>query len=153
MDKTIIVHPIGKVNRTDGKVSIQLEADVTKGLRQLEHFSHVIVLWWADRQDSEEQRSIYETIPPYAPEHLTGVFACRSEYRPNPIAVSVCPIVSVDIDTGTLVVTEIDAYDGTPVLDLKAYFPVIDKVEKPRLPSWLSGWPEFMPENGIGIME
>jgi predicted transcriptional regulator YdeE len=47
-------------------------------------------------------------------------------------------------------VGDIDAVDGTPLVDLKGYFCVCDRVQKARLPAWLEGWPEWMPENGIG---
>ncbi len=44
-----------------------------------------------------------------------------------------------------------DAYDGTPTVDLKAYLPVCDRVKEPSIPEWLSYWPEWMPEEGIGL--
>jgi len=48
-------------------------------------------------------------------------------------------------------VQNIDALDGTPVIDLKAYFPVSDRVKDARLPDWLVGWPEWFPEEGLGL--
>jgi len=48
-------------------------------------------------------------------------------------------------------VSDIDAYDGTPIVDLKAYFPVCDRVKEATIPEWLSNWPEWMPEQGIGL--
>ena len=43
--------------------------------------------------------------------------------------------------------------DGTRIVDLKAYFPVCDRVQEAKIPQWLAGWPEWMPENGIGLEE
>lgn len=84
--------------------------------------------WWAAEHDNEASRSILQTDPPYAEDKRTGVFACRSEYRPNPIAMTVCPI-----------------------LDLKTYFPVCDRVKNATIPAWLRGWPEWMPRNDLGL--
>jgi len=79
------------------------------------------------------------------------VFATRAEYRPNPIAMTTCKILNVDEIMGIVKVADIDAYDDTPIVDLKAYFPVCDRVKRTRIPEWLSDWPEWMPEEGIGL--
>lgn len=149
----IRIEPIGVVRRDGKSIQINLEKQFAPGLTGLEHFTHVIVLWWAHGMDEEKYRKMLQTNPPYAPEHLTGVFATRAPYRPNPIAVTVCPIRKVDGETGVVEVTDIDAVDGTPVLDLKAYFPVCDRVRVASIPDWLSDWPEWMPDEGIGLQE
>lgn len=64
-----------------------------------------------------------------------------------------CKLLGVDEEAGLLKLAEIDAFDGTPVVDVKAYFPVCDRVQEARIPAWLSDWPEWMPEEGIGLME
>jgi tRNA (Thr-GGU) A37 N-methylase len=110
-----------------------------------------MVFWWAHRHDNERSRTTLQCEPPYAKGKITGVFATRAEYRPNPIAVTTCKIVAVHEPTGTVTVADIDAYDGSPIVDLKAYFPVCDRVRQARIPEWLSDWPEWMPEEGIGL--
>ncbi len=60
-------------------------------------------------------------------------------------------MLKVDEKNGIIEVSDIDAYDGTPIVDLKAYFPVCDRVKEARIPKWLSNWPEWMPEQGIGL--
>jgi len=110
-----------------------------------------MVFWWADRHDNERSRSITQTRPPYASGKLTGVFAARAEYRPNPIAMTTCKMLEVDEGRGTVRVANIDAFDGTPILDLKAYFPVCDRVREATIPEWLSDWPEWIPQEGIGL--
>jgi tRNA (Thr-GGU) A37 N-methylase len=92
-----------------------------------------------------------QTEPPYAEGRVTGVFATRAEYRPNPIALTTCKILDVDEEDGTVHVAKIDAYDDTPILDLKAYFPVCDRVKDASIPEWLVGWPEWMPDEGLGL--
>lgn len=49
---------------------------------------------------------------------MTGVFATRAEYRPNPIAMTTCKILKVDEVKGIVTVADIDAYNGTPIIDL-----------------------------------
>ena len=146
------IQPIGAVRRTPSdETSVEIDAPYRSALKQLDLFSHVIVLWWADRSDNPAMRKTLQCNPPYATEHTTGVFACRSEYRPNPIAVSTCEIVAVDEPAGIVRLRNIDAMDGSPVLDLKAYFPVVDRVRAARIPGYLVGWPEWLPESGIGL--
>lgn len=140
---------IGRVSREDGDVRIQIHETYRPALHQLDQFSHVLVLWWADRHDNEKSRRILRTQPPYAPTHTHGVFATRAEYRPNPIAVTVCRILAVDEAAGVVQVSNIDAIDGTPVVDLKAYYPVCDRVRSASVPAWLIGWPEWFPEEGL----
>ena len=150
-EKTFHIHPIGYIRRSEDSVNLEILEPSRPALKQLEHFSHVMVFWWADKHDNEKSRSIMQTDPPYAKGKVTGVFATRAEYRPNPIAMTTCKLLAVDKDRGVVQVTNIDAYDGTPIVDLKAYFPVCDRVREARIPEWLSDWPEWMPEEGLGL--
>jgi tRNA (Thr-GGU) A37 N-methylase len=59
------------------------------------------------------------------------VFACRAEHRPTPFAVSTCKIISIDETNGRIQLEYIDAIDGTPLLDIKPYFPVCDACASP----------------------
>jgi hypothetical protein len=43
------------------------------------------------------------------------------------------------------------AVDGTPVIDLKAHFPVSDWVKDVHTPAWLTGWSEWVPGEGLGL--
>ncbi|HEY71049.1 MAG TPA: tRNA (N6-threonylcarbamoyladenosine(37)-N6)-methyltransferase TrmO [Anaerolineae bacterium] len=143
--------PIGTIHRLDQGVRLEILEPYRPAMQQLEHFSHVMVLWWADRHDNEQSRSILQTEPPYAQGRVTGVFATRAEYRPNPIAMTTCKIRNVDQEQGYVDIAEIDALDGTPIVDLKAYFPVCDRVRDASIPEWLSDWPDWMPDEGLGL--
>jgi len=55
-------------------------------------------------------------------------------------------IVSVDEKMGIVRIAGIDAKEGTPILDLKAYFPCCDRVKEARIPEWIKNWPEWRPE-------
>lgn len=142
---------IGFVRRRAGGVRLEILEPYRPGLRELGRFSHVIVLWWAHKHDNERSRRALQTEPPYAPGTVMGVFGTRAEYRPNPIGMTVCTVRAVDEEKGEVEIGDIDAYDGTPVVDLKAYFPVCDRVRDAWIPEWLSDWPEWMPEEGLGL--
>ena len=144
------IYTIGYVRKSGSGVRLEISEPYRPALKQLDKFSHVIVLWWADRRDNKKSRGKLETRPPYAREKVTGVFACRAEYRPNPIAMTTCRILKVDEKKGIVGIANIDACDGTPIVDLKAYFPVCDRVKEALTPDWLPDWPEWMPEEGLG---
>jgi len=147
------VFPLGVIRRTQDEIQLLIETPYRAALHELEHFSHVIVFWWADRFDSPETRTIMQCEPPYAPGHTTGMFATRSPIRPNPLMITTCKLLEIDEASGVVTVADLDAVDDTPILDLKAYFPVCDRVQKATIPAWLDGWPEWMPEKGIGLEE
>jgi tRNA-Thr(GGU) m(6)t(6)A37 methyltransferase TsaA len=145
------VRPIGRVRRNGDGITLEIDEAYRPALLQLDEFTHVVVLWWADRLDAEEYRTQLQTRPPYAEEHLTGIFATRAPYRPNPIGITTCRVLDMDWEQGVLRVADIDAHDGTPIVDLKAYFPVCDRVREAHIPAWLADWPEWMPDDGLGL--
>ncbi len=145
------IHPIGFVRRSEGSTWIEILPPNIPGLLGLEHYSHVVVIWWANRNDNPDARKTLTTRPPYTPDRELGVFATRSPYRPNPVSLTTCEVLSVDVEKGILIVKNIDALDNTPVIDLKAYFPTTDRVKDCRLPSWLPDWPEWFPTDGLGL--
>jgi tRNA-Thr(GGU) m(6)t(6)A37 methyltransferase TsaA len=153
MPDSLQLAPIGAVTRSDEGVTLEILEPHRPGLLQLDRFSHVLVLWWANLHDNPKSRTTLVTELPYAPGVQAGVFACRAEYRPNPIAVTACKMLDVDIEAGTITVVDIDAYDGSPILDLKPYIPVADRLEKVEVPEWYEGWPDYMPDEGFSLYE
>lgn len=143
--------PIGYIRRNNKHIELEIMEQYKPALKQLSHFSHVMVFWWAHKHDNEKSRGALQCKPPYAKGKTTGVFATRAEYRPNPVAMTTCKILKADEANGVVTVADIDAYDDTPIVDLKGYFPVCDRVKQARIPEWLSDWPEWMPEEGIGL--
>ena len=139
------VHPIGRIEESEDGTRIVLDSEYGPALRGLEGYSHVQVVWWFDRV--EVTGSLIERKP-YAkgPDEL-GVFATRSPMRPNPIAVSCVDIVYVDEGEAIVGLYYIDAFPGSPVLDLKPYTPSIDRVENPITPGWCSHWPKSYEES------
>jgi tRNA-Thr(GGU) m(6)t(6)A37 methyltransferase TsaA len=143
-DEACQVYPIGLVRHTEAGVQLVIREPFRAGLKQLDQFSHVIVFWWANRHDNEPDRLTLETDLPYAPGERAGVFACRSPYRPNPIAITICPMFGMDEAQGTILVPWIDAEDGTPLVDLKPYVPMSERVREVQVARWFEGWPQWM---------
>jgi len=143
------VIPIGKIENNEKTVRVVLDSKYAKGLKGLEGFGHVQILWLFDKRDVEKDGTVLTVKKPYqkGPEEV-GVFATRSPERPNPIAVSNAEIAYVDAENGVVGLYYIDAFDETPVIDLKPYTPSIDRIENPKTPDWQSHWPKSYEESG-----
>lgn len=131
------LYPVGEVKRQGESTSLQIYESYREALKGLDGFSHVFVLYWFDKNDTPEKRSILQVHPRGNRNNpLTGVFACRAPARPNLIALSLCKVISIQNEIIT--VDKIDAFDGSPILDIKPYIPSIDKEsEDIRVPNWL----------------
>ncbi|MEA3367494.1 MAG: tRNA (N6-threonylcarbamoyladenosine(37)-N6)-methyltransferase TrmO, partial [Planctomycetota bacterium] len=113
----------------------------TDGLLGLDGWSHVNVFWWFHKNDVPQKRAILQVHSRGIRKNpLTGVFATRSPVRPNLIALTVCKIVSVEKNVVT--VEAIDAFDGTPVLDLKPLIPPDAPKDGVGVPDWARGGPK-----------
>jgi tRNA (adenine37-N6)-methyltransferase len=145
-EQTFQLQPIGRVsvNEANGRYLLEIDPPYREALQQLDRFSHVLVFWWADQMDNDAQRKILTTELPYAPGESVGVFACRSEYRPNPIAVTTVPILHLDVAAGQVTLPWIDAYDSSPLLDVKPYIPICDRIRDLHVAPWMAEWPMWM---------
>jgi tRNA-Thr(GGU) m(6)t(6)A37 methyltransferase TsaA len=150
-EKVYEVFPVGYIRRGDERTYLEILEPYVPALKELEGFSHVQVFWWFSEFQDDMYRGITQSdkAPYEAP--VMGVFACRSPVRPNPIGLTTAKILNVDQAAGVVEIANIDAFDDTPVLDLKAYIPVCDRVEKVHVPAWAADWPEWMPEEGLGL--
>ena len=131
------LHPVGRVDRKVKSVKLRIYDRYSDALRGLDGFSHPIVLYWFDRNDTSEKRSILQVRPRGNEKNpLTGVFACRAPVRPNLIAVSLCKILA--IRGKVLSIDKIDTLDGSPILDIKPYIQSIDcRTKGIPVPDWL----------------
>jgi len=120
----------GIISRFQVISTIHIFDEYVEGLRGLEEFSHIIVLWVIDRR----RKVTLQGRPHGDPEGpLVGVFATRSPNRPAPIGFTVVELVGVE---GNIVkVRGLDAWPGTPVLDIKPY-DYYDHVNTMRVPDW-----------------
>lgn len=150
-EQSIIFRPVGIVHRdaTDDEVrnrspglksSIEIFQEFSDAIEGLMGFSHIFVLGYFNRLRPEQVGPLkvkprgllkhglnLEELP------LLGVFALDSPTRPNPIGLSLVPLLRVE--NRHLVVTDLDLFDGTPVLDIKPYQPSY-RVDSYKLPSW-----------------
>jgi tRNA-Thr(GGU) m(6)t(6)A37 methyltransferase TsaA len=137
--KTVFkLHPIGVVEKKGRGVHLRIFDEYADGLLGLDGWSHVNVFYWFDKNDTPQQRRVLRVHPRGDKQNpLTGVFACRAPVRPNLIALSVCRILAVQGNRITL--DELDAFDGTPVLDLKPFIPADAPTKEVRVPAWARG--------------
>ncbi len=130
------IHQIGIVRIEQEACYIELSQLYTTGLRHIDQFSHIFVLWWISMRDNPQDRSQMLATPPRLEVSIeTGVFSSRSPTRPNPIGLTKVKLLKVE--NNRLYIDRIDALDGTPVLDIKPYLPG-DSVSKEsiKLPEW-----------------
>lgn len=134
-ERVFKMRPIGAVRKAGGKTFIEIDEKYQNGLLGLDGWSHVQVFWWFAKNDTPQKRQILRVHPRGNRENpLTGVFACRAPVRPNLIALTACSIVKVE--GRRVYVDKIDAFDATPVIDLKPYFPGSDRIPDARAPDW-----------------
>lgn len=109
---------------------IELMQDFEPGLKDIEGFSHLFVLWVFDRSTD------YDLIahPPTDERRPHGVFATRSPRRPNPIGLTVVELLRRE--GAFLRVRGVDMLDGTPVLDIKPYLSSVPAEQLRR--GWLA---------------
>jgi tRNA-Thr(GGU) m(6)t(6)A37 methyltransferase TsaA len=140
----IYLKPIGVVvkgleDSGEGKVTrsryeqisvIKIFDEFVEGLEGLEEYSHVIVVYWMHKA-----AEVMLKVRPWGIERfpVVGIFATRFSPRPNPIGVTVVELISVE--KSLIKVKGLDAWTGTPVLDIKPY-DYFDIVKKPRVPWW-----------------
>ena len=116
---TYTMQTIGWVRKADGKTTIVVEEKYRPALLGMDKLSEIWILWWFDRNDTPEKRSILQVHPRGNPENpLTGVFATHSPVRPNLIGMTCCKIIAVH--DNVIEIESIDAFADTPVLDIKS---------------------------------
>ena len=134
MQQSFSIKPIGVVRKDDEGAWIEIFDQFVDGLLGLTGFSHIHVFYWFDQNDTSEKRKTLQVHPRKDPRNpLTGVFATHSPRRPNPIALTRCKITA--IADNVITIDDIDAYDGSPVIDIKCYIPHEDQAV--RLPDWV----------------
>jgi tRNA (adenine37-N6)-methyltransferase len=130
---------IGKVKINKG-FAIEVKKEYLPALKNIDGFSHLQIVWWGNKSDSDEERGTLIVKKPYksSPDEL-GVFATRSPFRPNPILISTVAILNIDYEKGIINLPYIDADNDTPVLDIKAYH-LMERVKECSVPDWCKHW-------------
>jgi len=114
---------------------VVVDPSLAEALDGLDDFSHIIVLYWM-HQAAPGGLSL-KVHPRGRREYpLVGLFATRSPHRPNPVGITAVRLL--ERRKNVLVVEGLDAFDGTPVIDIKPYVPQGDSVADARVPPWIS---------------
>jgi len=119
------------------EAKVRIFSEFCDGLKGIEDFSHVIILYWIHLRDNEKERGVLQVVPRGRANGVkVGVFACRSPSRPNPIGL--CVVKLMKVEDCTLTVKGLDAFEGSPIIDVKPYIQRRDAVPKAYTPEWLS---------------
>ena len=132
-----VVSPIKEpVDENWGEVvsEIVLEKKYADGLIGLKDFSHAIIIYFMHLATDKERVKIRRHPQGRDDMPLVGIFSQRAKRRPNPVGVTAVKIIKVE--NNVLKIQGLDAIDGTPVLDIKPYYPR-DRVENPIIPEWV----------------
>jgi tRNA-Thr(GGU) m(6)t(6)A37 methyltransferase TsaA len=122
--------PIQPTGRTSAPGTAEIFPEFAEGLKDLEGFSHVILLYHL-----HAVRRVDLSVTPFLDSRPHGIFATRAPSRPNPIGLSVVRLAR--IDGNILHLENLDILDGTPLLDVKPYVPDFDQPEGKVRVGWL----------------
>jgi len=140
--KEIKIKPIGYVSRASKEEDVKdksliskiiIRKDLVEALEGVEDFSHIFVVFWMHQVPREETKILKVHPRGRMDLPLLGVFATRTAFRPNPIGLTLVELL--ERKNSFLVVRGLDAFDGTPVLDIKP-FNSRDMVLDARVPKW-----------------
>ena len=127
--KNITAMPIQPSGAAEVQGTIEILPEFEKGLKDLEGFSHIILLYHFHR--AREPKLV---VTPFLDSEQHGIFATRAPTRPNPIGLSIVNLLKRE--GSILHIGNVDVVDGTPLLDIKPYVPEFDKPEADRF-GWL----------------
>jgi len=128
--------PIQGIFNGDVEAWVELNDEYVKGLKDLDKFSHAILLYYFHKSDKEAIVG-----KPFLEDDVHGIFAIRGPHRPNHIGFSVVKIKN--IKDNKIFFTEVDMIDGTPLIDIKPYVKYFDSREYV-----ISGWIDKHFKNG-----
>ena len=119
MGENFKLKTIGIVEKAGEISEIRIFPEYHQGLTAIGDYDKLMVLFWMHKQDNEEGRSrLMSSRPRHGKEGFRGVFASHSPHRPNPIGVTVVELVK--IEEGRLFVKGFDAFEETPIVDIKS---------------------------------
>ena len=136
------MNPIGRVKteavgdevRDKSRISqIIIRDELVEALEGVDGFSHLFVLFWLNQIFTQKRMTLKVHPRGRMDMPLLGVFATRTNLRPNPIGLTLVELLKVE--GNILTVRGLDAFDGTPILDLKP-FDFWDNAENARVPDW-----------------
>jgi tRNA-Thr(GGU) m(6)t(6)A37 methyltransferase TsaA len=123
--------PIQAATAEGVKGSVEVARGYAEGLRDVEGFSHLILVYHCHLAQSYSL-----LVKPFLDDGLHGVFATRAPSRPNPVGVSIVRLTK--LEKNVLHIQDVDIIDGTPLLDIKPFVPQFDQREAEKI-GWLTG--------------
>jgi tRNA-Thr(GGU) m(6)t(6)A37 methyltransferase TsaA len=100
-------------------------SDYRPGLAGLSPGDGIILLYWM----AGARRDLIVQAPAHRPAPC-GVFGLRSPARPNPVALACVRLMAIDHEAGLLTVDALDAFDGTPLIDIKPWLAGVDDLTR-----------------------
>ena len=146
MFETFLIEPIGVVespikepiDEKWGSVisRIVLKPGLAPGLLGLDSFSHVIVVTYLHKASFDPSRHLQRRPRGLAQMPKVGIFSQRAKDRPNHLGFTAVELLEVGENDVT--VRGLDAIDGTPVIDIKPYYPQYDRILSAVVPDWVN---------------
>lgn len=115
-------------SRSQATGQVEIYTEFVAGLKDLEEFSHIYLFYLFHNSQGYDL-----LVQPFLDDELHGLFATRYPRRPNQIGLSIVRLTA--IQANILHIAGVDVLDGTPLLDIKPYFPEFDQQEDVR-----TGW-------------
>jgi tRNA-Thr(GGU) m(6)t(6)A37 methyltransferase TsaA len=114
---------------------IHINSEVAAGLTGIDNFSHAIIVYYMHLSTFNNSTDLIRRPQGREDMPLVGIFAQRAKHRPNPIGITSVEIIRVE--RNIVYVKGLDAIEGTPVLDIKPYFPAFDCRGEAITPEWV----------------
>ncbi len=129
-------HQPDRGSKETSTIELLPQREFDKALLDLEGFEYIWLIWWFHRNRTWRPK----VQPPRGDRTKRGVFATRAPHRPNPIGITVVPLLGV---SGlTLTIGSCDLVDGTPIFDIKPYIPSADSFPEAKI-----GWLQEIEDN------
>jgi tRNA (adenine37-N6)-methyltransferase len=134
-----VISPVKKMidkNWSNIVSTIVVKEDHIQGIEGLDEFSHAIIVTFLHQANFDVDQHLQRH--PRGKKDLAkiGIFSQRAKHRPNPIGITTVQIVKLKEER--LIVKGLDAIDGTPVIDIKPYYPHYDCVKDAVIPDWVN---------------
>lgn len=135
--------PIQSLGAKNVSGSVEIFPQYAEALKDLEGFSHIVLLYYFHLSNGYDLQ-----VVPFLDDVPRGLFSTRAPRRPNPIGLSIVQLNRVQ--GTTLFISDIDAVNKTPLLDIKPYIPSLNPKGKIRV-GWLErNWGRFSQKHADG---
>jgi tRNA-Thr(GGU) m(6)t(6)A37 methyltransferase TsaA len=114
-----VINFIGFVEKVEDNIStILIYPQFAPGLDGLDEYKRLYIIYWMHKGDNPERRATLRVVPRrHGATEERGVFSTHSPHRPNPIGLTIVDLVKIEGER--LSVRGLDAFEGSPVIDIK----------------------------------